>query len=102
QIRFIYATSYIRLCIYGSAPIFQHFYREATAALELFDILDNLPKATSETTVRNPEKILCVTHASVPDQTGGYAIRAHGVLQSLKNHGVQISAVTRPGFPSAS
>lgn len=102
QNRFTDAKSYIRSCIYGSEPIFQHFYREANAALELFGILDNLPKTTNKTTVRNPEKILCVTHASVPDQTGGYAIRAHGVLQSLKNHGVDISAVTRPGFPSGS
>ena len=102
QNRFTEAKSYISLCIYGSEPIFQHFYREANAALELFDILDNLPKTANEATVRNPEKILCVTHASVPEQTGGYAIRAHGVLQSLKNHGVEISAVTRPGFPSGS
>src|SRR5699024_7095341 len=50
--------------------------------------------------VQRPEEILCVTHASVPDQTGGYAIRAHGILRSLKEHGVKISAVTRPGFPA--
>ena len=99
QNRFNDARTYISECLYGAEPIFQHFYREANAALELFDILDNLPTSPSPKTVRNPEQILCVTHASVPDQTGGYAIRAHGILQSLKSHGVEISAVTRPGFP---
>src|SRR5690625_2694735 len=48
---------------------------------------------------RHPDKILCVTHASVPEQTGGYAIRAQGVLKSLKERGIDIAAVTRPGVP---
>ncbi|WP_022871618.1 glycosyltransferase [Yaniella halotolerans] len=102
QNRFKDAKIYISECTYGSEPIFQHFYREASAALELFDILDHLPKSDSPTTGAHPGKILCVTHASVPDQTGGYAIRAHGILQSLKSHDVDITAVTRPGFPYGS
>ena len=102
QNRFAKAKAYITDCMYGAEPIFQHFSREADAALKLFEILDNLPKNISASAVRNPEKILCVTHASAPDQTGGYAIRAHGILQALRNHGVEISAVTRPGFPSES
>src|SRR5699024_11408293 len=46
--------------------------------------------------------MLCVAHASLPEQTGGYAIRAHGVLTALRDHGINITAVTRPGFPDGS
>ncbi len=85
---------------YEIEPAFQFLQREASAALDLFDILETLPSQVADSTdLHNPE-VLCVTHASVPDQTGGYAIRAHGILRSLQQHGVKISAVTRPGFPA--
>src|SRR5699024_9668426 len=47
----------------------------------------------------HPDRILCVAHASLPHQSGGYAVRAHGILKHLKKQNVDISAVTRPGFP---
>lgn len=100
QNRFSDALAYISSCRYGAEPIFGFLRNEAEAALQLFDTLDDLPHAAVPEQPRNPEAVLCVTHASVPDQSGGYAIRAHGILRSLKDHGISISAVTRPGFPN--
>src|SRR5699024_11800223 len=75
---------------YEIEPAFQFLQREASAALDLFDILETLPSQVADSTdLHNPE-VLCVTHASVPDQTGGYAIRAHGILRSLQPHGVKL------------
>lgn len=99
QNRFSDVIVYIQECGYGQEPLFRFLSNEAKAALELFEMLDTPPAAPTPN-VERPDEILCVTHASVPDQTGGYAIRAHGVLRSLKEHGVKISAVTRPGFPA--
>ncbi|GAA2044967.1 hypothetical protein GCM10009720_27370 [Yaniella flava] len=98
--RFRDVLAYIKDNPHRSEPVFEFFRSEAEAALGLFATLDNLPDKVTSTTVSAPEGILCVTHASVPDQTGGYAIRAHGILRSLREHGINISAVTRPGFPS--
>lgn len=99
QNRFSDVLAYVNGCAYEREPFFQFLSNEAEAALQLFEILATLPENMSPA-VSHPKEVLCVTHASVPDQTGGYAIRAHGILRSLKEHGVQISAVTRPGFPA--
>jgi glycosyltransferase involved in cell wall biosynthesis len=83
---------------YRFEPVYRFFSNEAKAALTLLDRINTL--STAETTeVPKTNKILCVAHASVPDQTGGYALRAHGVLTSLRARGIPVSAVTRPGFP---
>lgn len=98
--RFSEVTDYINQTPYGSEPAFRFFLGEAQAALALVDRVVHLPSTVDVAQVANPDEILCVTHASVPDQTGGYAIRAHGILKSLRNAGIQITAVTRPGFPA--
>lgn len=99
QNRFSNTLSHIEISSYQLEPALQLLQREAMAALELFDIVESLPTNASPSPVRHPDKILCVTHASVPEQTGGYAIRAQGVLSTLRARGVDITAVTRPGFP---
>src|SRR5699024_2494810 len=98
--RFDDVLSYIRDSSFESEPVFQFLHHEAAAALKLFETLEALSTHVPTAHDLETQEILCVTHASVPEQTGGYAIRAHGVLRSLKEHGVQVSAVTRPGFPS--
>ncbi|SDT18963.1 hypothetical protein SAMN04489752_3627 [Brevibacterium siliguriense] len=40
-------------------------------------------------------------HASAPDQSGGYAVRAHNVLKTIVANGYELTALTRPGFPEA-
>ncbi|GAA4119656.1 glycosyltransferase [Enteractinococcus coprophilus] len=98
--RFEEVIEYIEEIPYGFEPAFQFFYGEAQAALALTDRVAHLPSTVGTIQVSYPDEILCVSHASVPDQTGGYAIRAHGILKSLRNAGVEITAVTRPGFPT--
>lgn len=85
----------------GDAPSLgaeEYFLREATAALELKNLLEeSVPLAASSKAEAN-EKIVCILHGSAPLQSGGYAIRAHGILQALRQRDVNIVAVTRPGF----
>jgi glycosyltransferase involved in cell wall biosynthesis len=100
QNRFAEVQRFVESSAYRLEPALQFLHKEAISALDLFALVKDLPSETVPQTIRAPKKILCVTHASVPDQTGGYAIRAHGVLTSLKNRGIDISAVTRPGFPA--
>src|SRR5699024_1425834 len=98
--RFEDVHSFIRDSYFESEPVFQFLHHEAAAALKLFDILEVLPDYVPEANDMVTEELWYVTYVSVSQQTGGYAIRAHGILRSLKEHGVHISAVTRPGFPS--
>src|SRR5699024_828732 len=89
--RFDDVLSYIRDSSFESEPVFQFLHHEAAAASKLFEALEALPTHIPTAHDLETEEILCVTHASVPEQTGGYAIRAHGILRSLKEHGVHVS-----------
>lgn len=44
-------------------------------------------------------KICYVIHNSLPYSSGGYATRGHGLLTALKGQGLDIYAMTRPGYP---
>ncbi|WP_010200821.1 glycosyltransferase family 4 protein [Psychrobacter sp. PAMC 21119] len=46
-----------------------------------------------------PGKICYVIHNSLPYSSGGYATRGHGLLTALKGQGLDIYAITRPGYP---
>ena len=46
-----------------------------------------------------PGRICYVLHNALPDSSGGYATRAHGLAQGLSNAGWEVVALTRPGFP---
>lgn len=99
--QFLDAVTYIEDSPYRDEPVFRYFYAESQAALALFDRFHALDRqATPAFSGTDDETILCITHASVPEQTGGYAIRAHGILTSLRTAGIPITAVTRPGFPA--
>src|SRR5699024_2140796 len=98
QQRFDDVATYVQDNPYGFEPAFQFLTAEATAAKTLFERLERTQHISALPVAARSEEILCVTHASVPDQTGGYAIRAHGILKSIQDHGVQISAVTHPIF----
>lgn len=77
-----------------------YLFGECRAAADLSDeILRGSTEDGRPEDVR-PEKIVCILHASTPYQSGGYAIRAHGILQVLTRAGIDITAVTRPGFPA--
>lgn len=98
--RFEEVLTYVGRSPFRTEPAFQYFISEARAAKSLIDRLQQHPGRTVYEHAEKSDEVLCVAHASVPDQSGGYAIRAHGILRSLLDAGVKISAVTRPGFPS--
>lgn len=44
-------------------------------------------------------KILFALHNSLPWDGAGYAIRSHQIIKHLQSHGLNITSVTRPGYP---
>lgn len=80
-------------------PALQNLVSESESAIAMLDEAQHSSRLCTDSPVQYPERILCVTHASVPYQTGGYAIRAHGILSELRQNNVDVIAVTRPGFP---
>lgn len=46
-----------------------------------------------------PRAVLAMLAQSLPHMSGGYATRTHGLLTGLANHGWDVEAVTRLGFP---
>ena len=46
-----------------------------------------------------PERVLYLLHNGMPYNSGGYAVRAHGLLRALRDCGYDIRALLRPGFP---
>lgn len=63
--------------------------------------LVDLLKNSHGTTPFSPEpgRVLYVLHNSLPYSSGGYATRAQGMARALKDAGVDILCVTRPGYP---
>jgi glycosyltransferase involved in cell wall biosynthesis len=45
-------------------------------------------------------RVLYVAASSLPFHTTGYTLRTHGLLKALRQQGVEISCVTRPGYPA--
>lgn len=89
----------VEMSDYSNEPILEYFYNEAVAGIALLHEASGITPISESSRIRYPQRVLCVAHASVPHQNGGYAIRAHGILKQLRMQGVEISAVTRPGFP---
>lgn len=46
-----------------------------------------------------PNNVAYVLHNTLPYASGGYATRAHGLADAVKNTGYHITLVGRPGFP---
>ena len=46
-----------------------------------------------------PRKIFYLLHNSLPYDSGGYAVRSHGLLSQIKRSGWDIQGVTRLGYP---
>lgn len=76
--------------------------RESHAAQELLDQLGAADDVPHERLDIVEGRVLSILHASVPEQSGGYAVRAHSVLQELTKHGFDVVPYTRPGFPETS
>lgn len=72
---------------------------EAIAVVDLLRELDKVSAAPQEDLDVIPGKVMTILHASAPAQSGGYAVRAHGLLRSLSSDVEELVAYTRPGFP---
>ncbi|MGJ7457338.1 glycosyltransferase [Halomonas sp. RA08-2] len=58
------------------------------------------PKAKVNSRMANSgQKICYVLHNSLPYSSGGYAIRAQGVAEGLRENGFEVVGLTRPGYP---
>lgn len=79
----------------------QPLISEATAASAMLRELEYVSENSSVPFTPVPGRILTILHASAPDQSGGYAVRAHSVLKTIVAGGFEVTALTRPGFPEA-
>lgn len=46
-----------------------------------------------------PGRLAYILHNSLPYSSGGYATRGHGLAQGLKEQGLDVICITRPGYP---
>jgi len=45
-------------------------------------------------------RVLYLLNNSRPYHNGGYAVRAHGIIKALQQHGIEVIPVLRPGYPA--
>jgi len=74
---------------------------ESAAASAMLRELQSASENTSVPFKPVPGRILTILHASAPDQSGGYAVRAHSVLKTIAANNFEVIALTRPDFPEA-
>lgn len=86
----------------GMAPKSESDHRVLSASRAAVSLIEQLRRVAEE---RKPaivpveNRVLTVLHASLPHQSGGYAVRAHGLLSQLHENGWDVVAYTRPGYP---
>lgn len=74
--------------------------RKSYGCYGFLKLFDSLSAHRSENNVdKNNKRICYLLHNSLPYSSGGYATRADGVAQGLKNSGYEVIVITRPGFP---
>lgn len=79
-----------------------HKYRLVHLVKEMITVLDNGKRPLKAPLCKKKGfngHALFALHSSLPWHRAGYAIRTHHLLIHLKKKGVQIAAITRPGFP---
>ena len=66
----------------------------------LLTLVSQVPEFNTNTAYQPIAGRVCyVIHNSLPYSSGGYATRGHGLLTALKGQGIDIYAITRPGYP---
>lgn len=66
----------------------------------LITLIEQLPELNTQTSYTPIKGKVCyVIHNSLPYSSGGYATRGHGLLVGLLDQGIDIYALTRPGYP---
>lgn len=61
-------------------------------------ILDYIGKV-SPVNPRKKNKVAYILHNSLPYSSGGYATRGDGLIQGMMDHGLDVTVVSRPGYP---
>lgn len=79
-----------------------HRYKMVYLVKEMVAVLQNGYKPIKPTPCHRKAfngRVVFALHSSLPWHLAGYAIRTQNLLKYLKNDGMKIKAVTRPGFP---
>lgn len=69
---------------------------------DIIGILDNgldVPNKSARKLAASSNNINYLIHCSLPHHSNGYATRSHSVLTSLNTLGIDITGITRPGYP---
>jgi glycosyltransferase involved in cell wall biosynthesis len=64
-----------------------------------FQVPARTTRGSTSVSSGSPTRVLMCLHNSLPEATGGYATRAHGLLTALGSR-VDVTALTRHGFPA--
>lgn len=70
--------------------------QEPVAALHM---AETLPASPSEPLKPIPGRVAYLLNYALPQVANGYTLRAQAIAAALKNHGVDLICLTRPGFP---
>lgn len=62
-------------------------------------LLEAADEAVTDPVVPVPGRLLYVLHHSRPYLTNGYATRGHGIATGMREAGIDLVCLTRPGFP---
>jgi len=74
--------------------------RQIEGTARLLTDLPSIPSRRSTPVIEPyPGRVLYVASSSLPHHATGYTQRTHALLKSLRNRGVEIHCVTRPGYP---
>lgn len=67
--------------------------------ISLLALARSIPSRRQRVVPHTANRLCYILHNSLPYSSGGYATRAHGLAQGLRDAGWQVLAYTRPGFP---
>ncbi|MCE9662540.1 glycosyltransferase family 4 protein [Halomonas sp. M5N1S17] len=73
--------------------------RSASVHYKQFQLLRNIEVKEIHTGDVFKGKVFYILHNSLPYSTGGYATRSHGIATAMKENGLEVVCVSRPGFP---
>lgn len=69
------------------------------ASVSALAALDNLPPHVAPKVQSIPGRLLYLLNYTLPQVSNGYATRAHGMALGMKECGLDVLCMTRPGFP---
>lgn len=101
---FLEAGQYSRVATARTRGIWQKLERQflmRTAKDQIVFLNADIVSSVDRTEVPETEKPLFVLTSSLPFTQSGYSVRSHKLLKALRDVGVNVSAVTRFGYPAS-